>query len=85
MKKLKLIIIVLLALYGCQQEPVYCGRISQKYTSLKNNGGTQNVVFYCDSLHTFVNVEVSPFFYANIKEGEEVCFKLSNYQIEIIK
>jgi hypothetical protein len=90
MKKLKFTTKPAIALYamlavvllcGCQHSQNYCGKVSEKYLLHKNNGGTHNVVFYCDSLHKFVNVSVTEDCYVNTKEGETVCFTLSDYQV----
>lgn len=68
-------------LFSCQHEQTYCGKVSEKYLLHKNNGGTHNIVFYCDSLQRFVNVSVSVNCYVNTKEGEIVCFTLRDYQV----
>jgi len=81
MKKLLIISMLALCFASCQNENTYCGKVSEKYLLHKNNGGTHNVVFYCDSLHKFVNVSVTEDCYVNTKEGEIVCFKLKDYQV----
>lgn len=70
-----------LIMSGCQNEATYCGKVSEKYLLHKNNGGTHNVVFYCDSLHKFVNVSVTEDCYVNTQVGEIVCFTLPEWKI----
>ena len=80
MKKI-LIILSIVAISSCQKEKTYCGVVTEKYLLHKNNGGTHNIVFYCDSLNRKVNVSVTDNSYVNTEIGERVCYTLSDYQI----
>lgn len=81
MKKIIAAFVGLTILCGCVHEETYCGKVTEKYLLHKNNGGTHNVIFYCDTLHKFVNVSVTSDCYVNTKEGEVVCFKLRDYEV----
>jgi len=72
-----------LLLFGCEHQhlQIYCGKVTEKYLLHKNNGGTHNIVFYCDSLRKFVNISVTADCYLNVKEGEPACFTLEDDQV----
>ena len=68
---------------GCSQtsNKTYCGTVIEKYLLHKNNGGTHNIVFYCDELKRNINVSTNVDTYVNKKVGDSVCFELSDYQL----
>jgi hypothetical protein len=82
-KILKTILFIgwLIVITSCQETKTYCGKVSEKYLLHKNNGGTHNIIFYCDSLHKFINVSVTADCYVNTKKDDIVCFSLNDYQI----
>lgn len=85
MRKLKSICILLIVLSfsTCIQERrTYCGKVSEKYILDRRDYSEYKVVFYCDSLQKYIIVDVSGNTYVNLYISEDVCFKLSDYDIE---
>lgn len=62
----------------------YCGTVVEKFrTDAGYKSSPQaHIVFYCDSLHRNVDVQVTWNCYANVETGKSVCFELRNRDIE---
>ena len=86
MKKIILIVCLLTIMYSCQREKLFCGKVVEKYREgweHKSSSGTYpHVVFYCDEVKRNIDVRVTNNCYVNTKVGENVCFNLSEYQLE---
>lgn len=76
--------ITLTTLVGCKENPRYCGVVIEKY---RTDAGYKSrpeahVVFYCESLRRNVDVEVTFNCYANVNVNNNVCFRLSEYDLK---
>jgi predicted component of type VI protein secretion system len=82
-KYMKVILILSFLIIGCNTstDKKYCGKVTEKYLLHKNNGGTHNIVFYVPELGKKVNVSVTADTYVNTDTGQNICFTLSDYQI----
>jgi hypothetical protein len=82
MKNILILFLATIVLFSCEVKKTYCGKVTEKYLLHKNEGGTHHVVYYCDSLHKFIDVSVTTSCYVNTKLGDRVCFKLYNFELE---
>ena len=85
MRKIKpiCILLIVLSFSTCIQERrTYCGKVSDKYILDRRDYSLYKVVFYSDYLQKYIIVDVTDNTYANTFVGKDVCFKLSDYDIE---
>lgn len=74
-------LLIISVTFGCQPKKFdYTGVITEKYLLHKNNGGTHNIVFLCDSTKKYISVSVSENQYYNLKVGQHITFNLYEWQ-----
>lgn len=82
MKNILILFLATIMLFSCDSKKTYCGKVTEKYLLHKNTEGSHHLVFYCNSLHKFIDVPVGANCYVNTKLGDRVCFKLYDFQLE---
>lgn len=84
MKKI-LLLVTTVFFISCSDmdENLYCGKVIEKFRTDAGykSSPEAHVVFYNDSLKRNIDVQVTWNAYANTYIGQNVCFKLKNYQI----
>lgn len=81
MKNLTIILSLLILFTGCgPEQTLYCGNVTRLYL-VETKYPQPRVVFYNDSLQRNIDIEVSFNTYSNMKEGQMVCFKLTDFQL----
>lgn len=84
MNKLILILLILTSLVSCNsEEKTYCGIVSNKFQTSAGYKVQEKafVVFYNEELRRNIAVEVTWNCYVNTEIGKNVCFTLTEFQL----
>lgn len=83
MKKV-LFILLTTSLFSCgPKENLYCGKVTKLYETAAGYkvASEKHIIFYNDSLKRNIDVEVTNNVYANTTENENICFYLTEYDL----